>query len=256
MTRAGEKMLTTILAATCAVLFVLAVAMQFGLGRGYHWNDADLSAGEAANSGAIDRNPFQLPPQSDFAATSQRPLFNDNRRPAADEGAEAPTDQPPPSPLNISLTGTLLIGKPESRTAMVRENGKVQTIALKEGMPLPGDQGTWTLSQVKKRSAVFKNSAGEEVEVELALASAGQKAGPQSRPGPGGTAAAAAAAAASRAANPPQTGPVSSQSDELQRRIEERRKQMREAAERMKVERQGDQQQPPPPQPPQPPQQQ
>jgi general secretion pathway protein N len=249
MTRAGEKMLTTILATTCGVLFVLAVAMQFGLGRGYHWNDADLSAGEAANSGAIDRKQWQLPPQSDFAATSQRPLFNDNRRPAPDEGAEPATDQPPPSPLNISLTGTLLVGKPESRMAMVRENGKLQTIALKEGMPLPGDQGTWTLSQVKKRSAVFKSNAGEEVEVELAVASAGQKAGPQSRAAPGGTtaAAAAAAAAANHAANPPQTGPVSSQSDELQRRIEERRKQMREAAERMKVERQGDQQQPPPP---------
>ncbi len=253
MTRAGEKMLTTMLASACGVLFVLAVAMQFGLGRGYHWHDPDSSAADAANGGAIDRDPFQLPPQSGFAAISQRPLFNDDRKPSKEETADSTPDTPPPSPLNISLTGTLLVGKPESRMAMVRENGKAQTIALKEGMPLPGDQGTWTLSQVKNRSAIFKSTAGEEVEVELAIANAGQKPGPQSRLGAAGTAAAAAATAANRAGNP--QGPVSSQSEELQRRIEERRKQMREAAERMKAERQGGEPVPPPP-PPNPAQQQ
>jgi len=246
MTRAGEKMLTTLLASACGVLFVLAVAMQFGLGRGYHWNNADPNAGEATNGGAIDHVPFQLPPQSEFVAISQRPLFNDDRKPGKEEAPDSTPDTPPPSPLNISLTGTLLVGKPESRMAMVRENGKAQTIALKEGMPLPGDQGTWTLSQVKNRSAIFKSTAGEEVEVELAVANAGQKPGPQARLGTAGTAAAAAAAAANRAGNAPQ-GPVSSQSEELQRRIEERRKQMREAAERMKAERQGGGEPAPPP---------
>jgi general secretion pathway protein N len=247
MTRAGEKMLTTILASACGVLFVLAVAMQFGLGRGYHWNDAELNGGETANGGAIDRDPFQLPPQSNFVAISERPLFNDDRKPVKDDAADSTADTPPPSPLNISLTGTLLIGKPEKRMAMVRENGKTQTIALKEGMPLPGEQGTWTLSQVKNRSAIFKSTAGEEVEVELAIASAGQKPGPQARVGT----AAAAAAAANRAGNPLPAGPVSTQSEELQRRIEERRKQMREAAERMKAERQGGGEpvRPPPPNP-------
>jgi general secretion pathway protein N len=238
-------MLTTILASSCGVLLVLAVAMQVGLGRGYHWSAADRNLGEAANGGAIDRDPYQLPPQSNFVAISQRPLFNDDRKPAKDEAADSTPDTPPPSPLNISLTGTLLVGKPESRMAMVRENGKTQTIALKEGMPLPGDQGTWTLSQVKNRSAIFKSTAGEEVEVELAIASAGQKPGPQARAGT----TAVAAAAANRAGNPPAAGPVSTQSEELQRRIEERRKQMREAAERMKAERQGGGAPVPPPNP-------
>jgi general secretion pathway protein N len=244
MTRAGEKMLTTVLASACGVLLVLALAMQFGLGRGYHWLDAETAA-EATGGAAIDRDSFELPPQSNFAATNQRPLFNDDRKPGKEEGPEPP-DMPPPSPLNISLTGTLLVGKPPARTALVRENGKVQTIALKEGMPLPGDQAGWTLSQVKNRSAVFKSGSGEEVEVELAVANAGQKPGPPPRPGIAG----ATPPAAGHAANPPPPGPVSAQSDELQRRIEERRKQMREAAERMKAERQPDQQ-PPPPQAPQ-----
>jgi general secretion pathway protein N len=250
MTRAGEKLVTTVLAVTCGVLFALALAMQFGLGRGYHWLDADKATAETASNAAIDRDPFQLPPQSNFAATNQRPLFNDDRKPTKEEDAGTTPDQPPPSPLNISLTGTLLVGKPPARTAMVRENGKAQTIALKEGMPLPGDQGGWTLSQVKKRSAVFKSNSGEEVEVELAVAIAGQKPNPPPRIG-----GAAPAAAPNHAVNPSQAGPVTAQSDELQRRIEERRKQMREAAERMKTERQNQNEQQPQPPPGQPQQQ-
>lgn len=245
MTRAGEKMLTTVLAATCGVLFVIALALQFGVGRGYHWLDPDAAPVDNAGGGAIDTEQFHLPPQETFAAINQRPLFNDDRRPGKDEPSDNAGDAPPPSPLNISLTGTLLVAKPEARMAMVRENGKVNTIALKEGMPLPGDQGAWTLSQVKNRSAVFKSSTGEEVEVELAMVAAGQKAGPQARnPATPGTPPAPA-----HGQPLPSGAPVTAQSEELQRRIEERRKQMREAAERMKAERQDQQQQQPQQQP-------
>jgi general secretion pathway protein N len=230
-------MLTTALGASCGVLFVLALAMQFGLGRGYHWLEPGSESADAAAGGAIDREPFALPPQTAFAAINQRPLFNDDRRPGKDEPVDTGGETPPPSPLNISLTGTLLAAKPELRTAMVRENGKAQTIALREGMPLPGDQGSWTLSQVKHRSAIFKSTSGEEVEVELAVVNAGQSAGPQARVGAG--AAGAPGKPAHAPGQPP--APVAAQGDELQRRIEERRKQMREAAERMKAERQNEQ---------------
>jgi general secretion pathway protein N len=237
MTRAGEKLLTTALAAGCAVFFAVAVAMQVGIGRGYHWLDPDAGSSDVAAGGSIDREGFQLPPQSNFAVIGERPLFNEDRKPAPEEPVDA-TPVVPPSPLNISLTGTLLVGNPEMRVAMIRENGKVNTVALKEGMPLPGDQAAWTLSQVKKRSAIFKNTAGEEAEVELATLNASQKAGP-ARPG---------GLAASHSTTPaPPAGPVA-QSEELQHRIEERRKQMREAAERMKAQQ--------PPDPSQQPQQQ
>jgi general secretion pathway protein N len=242
MTRAGEKMVTTVLASTCGVLFLLALAMHFGVGRGYHWLDVDDNAAAGAQGGvAIDRAPFQLPPQSDFVAINERPLFNEDRRPTKEEVAESTPEGPPPSPLNISLTGTLLVGKPPVHMAMVRENGKANTIALKEGMPLPGDQGAWTLSQVKNRSAIFKSSTGEEVEVELAMVAASPKAGPQPRPpAPGAPPPQQAGAKAGSAAG----APVTAQSEELQRRIEERRKQMREAAERMKNQQQQNQPQP------------
>jgi general secretion pathway protein N len=240
MTRAGEKMLTTTLAVACGVLFVVALAMQFGLGRGYHWLEVQPDSANVAAAGAIDREPFQLPPQTNFAAIEERPLFNEDRKPGPEGPDTGTVDTPPPTPLNISLTGTLISGKPEVRVAMVRENGKAETVGLKEGMPLPGEQGAWTLSQVKKRSAIFKSSTGEEVEVELAVVTAGQKSGLPTKPG--------APVPPNRVASQPAGAPpVPGQSEELQHRIEERRKQMREAAERMKAQRQNE----PPPPPPQ-----
>jgi general secretion pathway protein N len=235
MTRAGEKALTLTLAGACAALFALALAMQLGVGRGYHWDEDGAGAGEPVAGAAIDDRQFALPPQTEFAVIGERPVFNEDRKPAPEEPNDAP-GAPPPSPLNISLTGTVLVGTPPVHIAMVRENGKATTISLKEGMPLPGDQAAWTLSQVKNRSAIFKSSAGEEVEVELAVASAGQKPNPAPvRPG---------AVAPGHAAAPPPGSPVTAQSDELQHRIEERRKQMREAAERMKAQRPPEQNQP------------
>ena len=91
MSRAGEKMLTTALACTCGALFLLAVAFQFGLGRGYHWLPA-TDATATLQEGNIDKAPFKLPPQSNFAEIQERPLFNDDRKPspasAGDEGSD------------------------------------------------------------------------------------------------------------------------------------------------------------------------
>ena len=245
MTRAGEKMLTTVLASTCGVLFALGLALQFGVGRGYHWLPADTDPAAAGAMADVDRNAYQLPPQAEFAVIDQRPLFNEDRKPSPEEATDATPETPPPSPLNISLTGTMLVGKPELHVAIVRENGKAQSIALKEGMPLPGDQGAWTLSRVKTRSAVFKSSGGEEVEVELAVGNPGQKPGAPPRPGSAPATPTGGRPPPGSAVPLPPPGPETAQAGELQQRIEERRKQMREAAERMKAQRQQDQTNPP-----------
>ena len=243
MTRAGEKMLTTALAGCCGVLFVLGLALQFGIGRGYHWLPPDGDAASTAATADVDRNAYQLPPQAEFAVTNERPLFNEDRKPQPDDEQGTTPESPPPSPLNISLTGTMLVAKPELHIAIIRENGKAQSIALKEGMPLPGDQGAWTLNRVKSRSAIFKGSSGEEVEVELAVGTPGQKPGAPARPGAPATpnAAARGPAGPTPPTPMPPAAPETAQAGELQQRIEERRKQMREAAERMKAQRQQDQ---------------
>lgn len=235
MNSRGGKLLSIALAGACAVLFLLALALQLGVGRGYTWlaPDADTAA---INAGHIDSTPFKLPPEGEFAATQARPLFNEDRKPSPDEPDDANAAPAPPSaPLNIALTGIVLT--PDVRLAMVQDKVKNNAVALKEGMPMPGDQGGWTLTKINPRSAIFREASGEEVEVELSTAVANPNAPgrptagkvsnpPKAPPNPN--------PAAPGLLQAPGAPPNPNQQEALQHRIEERRKQMREEAERMK----------------------
>jgi len=227
----GNRLLSIVLAGICGCLLLLALILQAGWGRGYRWSTLDDSAALAAAN--IDREVFKLPAEKDYAATEARPLFNEDRKPTPETPAEPDKPDVPPSTLNIALTGIVLT--PKLHLALIQDKSKNSTISLREGMPMPGDQGDWTLTELKPRSAIFKQApGGEEVEVELTTAVASQKApaGKTGRPGvpaapppPRGNAAAAPVAA--NGANP-------GAAEQLQRRIEERRRQMRDEAERMK----------------------
>jgi general secretion pathway protein N len=229
----SAKVVSIGLSGLCAVLLLLALAMQFGFGRGYSWLPPDEQTGTSAGVSAIDRTAFKLPPESAFAATQQRPLFNADRQPTPDTPDEPDTPPPPQVPLNIALTGVILT--PDLRVAMVHDKLKNTNVALKEGMPMEGDQGGWTLTKVNARSAVFRETSGDEVEVELSAA----VASPSSNP---------AAAEHGRAGAPvvPPRSPVaaapSPQAQALQKRIEERREQMRAEAERLREQKKQQQQ--------------
>lgn len=229
----GARMFSLVLALACGVLLLLALVLQFGFGRGYSWSSADDDAVAAVGGGAVDRQPFKLPPEASFAETTTRPLFNDDRKPTPDAPVEV-VAAPPSAPLNISLTGVILT--PQLHLAMIHDNTKNDPFSVKEGMPLPGDLGGWTLVKVKERSAMFKEAAGDEVEVELSTAVASPKPGTPP-PRPGGAAPASAAPAPQFGPKPPAPAvkaPDSAQAEQMQRRIEERRKQMRDEAERLK----------------------
>ncbi len=230
----GARLLTLALAGICGVLLLLALVLQAGWGRGYSWLVPDDSA--ALSAASIDREPFKLPVESAYSATDARPLFNDDRKPTP-EGPDDVTPPPPPSqPLNVALTGIVLT--PQLHLALIQDKAKNTTISLKEGMPMPGDQGGWTLTEIKPRSAIFKEMSGDEVEVELTTAVASQKPGnaPGARGKPGSAVAANQAGNKSPPPPPPGTAgsPNPQAAEQLQRRIEERRKQMRDEAERLK----------------------
>lgn len=235
----GAKLFTLILAGACALLLLLALLLQFGFGRGYSWLDPDPERDNALAAVAIDREPFKLPPEDSFAVTDARPIFNEDRKPTP-IGPDDPITPPPPTvALNVALTGVILT--PELHMAMIQDKAKNNSISLKEGMPMPGDQGGWTLAEVKQRSAIFKEMSGDEVEVELTMAVASPKPGSAASkaggpPAKAGAPATAQAGARTGAPPPPvQPGQSNPQAaEQLQRRIEERRKQMRDEAERLK----------------------
>ncbi len=232
------RMTTLGLAGLCGLLVLAALIQLAGYGRGYGWLPPDESAPEEL-AGTIDRQPFSLPAATRFSEVSERPLFNDDRKPTPVADVEVLPDQPPPVPLNVTLTGVIVVRKtesqPELRVAMVRDNARNETMSLKVGMPLGGDQSGWTLTRLEPRVAVFTNAADETAEVELQTAATPPgkpMTPPRAPPAVPGTPPPPPGAVA------PEAKPGGADTD-LAKRIEERRRQMREEAERMRAERRG-----------------
>lgn len=229
--RAAE-MATRVLLGICGVFGALLLVLYAGYGRGYGWlSDAEGTRQLAA--GSIDRAPFVPPPLSTFAAIDQRPLFNEDRRPAPIE-ATAAADAPPQVPLNILLTGVIVT--PQTRIALLTDKTRNQPLSLKVGMPLEGDQATWTLIEINPRSVVFESINNERSEVDLEVAGSAPSA-PNMRP-PTGT---PPPGDGKIPASPPGVQqPVQSgnSNEDLAKRIEARRRQMREEAEKLRQQQQ------------------
>ncbi len=234
----AARLTTKTLIGICGALLLLAIVQYAGLGRGYHW--AADGEGDAVHAplGTIDNKPLKLPPETAFADIDAHPLFNEDRKPTPLDAAEG-GDTPPPSPLNVTLTGVILDEKNHVRIAMLQDKARNQAIALKVGMPLEGDQASWTLVEVKPRGVVFKSASNEtaEVELETAAAPTPPAGGKQPvRPGPGQPPRPNAPPGANNARPNPGTGVKNTDAGaDLARRIEERRKQMREDAERLRA---------------------
>ena len=221
------RMLTLVLAGVCGFLLLSALIQFAGYGRGYGWLPPDSSS-EQIVSVEIDQTPIKIPPMSNFVEVENRPLFNDDRKPTPHDDSEPEDEAPPAVPLNVTLTGVIIVRKTEStselRIAMVRDNMRNESLQLKVGMPLGGDQAGWTLVSVEPRLATFRNASDEKAEIEL------------------NTAATAARAQAPKAPPPrPPAAPMRKQDNsaesDLAKRIEERRRQMREEAERLRSQR-------------------
>ena len=221
------RLATHTLGGICGGLLLLAVLQYAGFGRGYGWSDDVAGDVERGGVGRIDNTPVQLPPESAFAAISRHPLFNDDREPTpVDAAASGEDEAPPPSPLSVILTGVIL--DRDVKIAMLQDLTRNQPVALRVGMPLEGEQASWTLVDVKPRGAVFRNAANETTEVELQT-SVAQPPPPRERGRRPGD-----APAATRNAQPP--AQKQDANADLAQRIEERRRKMREDAERLRGE--------------------
>jgi general secretion pathway protein N len=224
------RLATNVLVGICAALMLVAILQYAGFGRGYAWSDDDGSAESAAAPGDIDKQALQMPPASAFAAVDEHPMFNDDRQPTPVDAAGS-AGTPPPSPLNVALTGIILDEENHVRVAMLQDKARNQAVALRVGMPLEGEQASWTLVEVKPRLVVFRNAANETAEVELETALK-----PSAGGAPGGAARGEKASAQGATPRPGAEAPKKSAdaSSDLAHRIEERRKQMREDAERLR----------------------
>jgi general secretion pathway protein N len=215
----AARLTTTVLGAVCAFLVLTALLQYAGVGRGYRWAPDDPASAPPLPGSAVDEKPLKFPPANAFASVEAQPLFNEDRKPtpidASGEGGADASDAPQ-NPLNITLTG--IVSTSSVKIAMVQDKARNQSVALKVGMPLEGDQASWTLVEVKPRSVVFQSAANERTEVELETSTA-QPPPPRSAHSP---------------AKPANARENQRGSADLAKRIEERRKQMREDAEKQR----------------------
>ena len=244
------RLTTTALGAACGFLVLTALLQYAGVGRGYSWAPDDpASAPPLPGGGAVDEKPLKLPPASAFAEVEAHPLFNEDRKPTPIDASEGEDSAAPQNPLNITLTG--IVSTSSVKIAMVQDKARNQSIALKVGMPLEGDQASWTLVEVKPRSVVFRSAANERTEVELETSVAQPAKAPPPRTARTGTPAAPGATGAH--GNTSTADNKRGDSGDLAKRIEERRRQMREDADKQR--NQSGKGKPPPPNPPAPPKQ-
>lgn len=224
----AARLLTRVLAGACAVLLLLALLQYAGLGGGHRWAAVE-HAGEVTVA-EVDRRPVELPPATAFGEIAAHPLFNADRQPTPldlAEGSGEEEDMPPPSPLNVALTGIIVDADSGVQIAMLLDRASNAAMALRVGMPLAGEQAGWTLVEVRPRAVVFRSVADETAEIELETAvvqPTPQRPQRTARPTRGTSAPQPAARSATSEKGDPNA--------DLARRVEERRRQMREEAER------------------------
>jgi general secretion pathway protein N len=157
MNAAAQRRLTAPLAAAVLLLGLLFLLFLAGIGRGVHWAAPRKPAPLPAQHAATLPPPV---PVEHYAPAWQQPLFNPDRKPvahAASGGGGQLGD--------MQLTGIILT--PTLRMALLhnkRAGDTGQELRVREGTRLP--DGSWTLVEVKARSAVFDSSSGR-VELEL-----------------------------------------------------------------------------------------
>lgn len=233
------RMLTLGLAATCGLLLLIAVAQQFGVGRGYHWNaTGEVATDDLPTASGIQQDVAALGPESQYHAVQERPLLNEDRKPTPIDSSEGTEGIAPQVPLNVTLTGVIIT--PDVKLAMLRDNVKGDALSLREGMPLPGDQSVWTVVEILARKVVLKSANNETNELPLDVAAV---TSPATTPTAPRVAAAPPPGTPPPANVPPPPMPTdpnvvanapNDRAAELQKRIEERRREMREQAERLR----------------------
>ncbi len=99
-----------------------------------------------------------------------RPVFSQERKPFVSlvETDETQEDNPEPiAELKAKLTGIVLT--PDQSYAMILDNLTNEREVYRVGMPLDGEQGGWTLTEIQARKVVFTSEDDKTEELELAV---------------------------------------------------------------------------------------
>ena len=237
MTTNLGKMITLALGGLCLLLLLVGGLQVAGVGGGISALDAaatteDLTA-DTGNAPGLEL--VALAEEDSYRLVGQRALFNDDRRPyIGDEEELPPGVGPDGEPLDappVDLTAVVagIIITPEHRIAMVRDEKTRKTMKVREGMPLEGELGSWSVREIAPRKVSFDGQDGSEAELELLVHT-------QALPGGARKAARTSNTRRNRARNEETKAENDnnneSRAEEIRRKVAERRAQMRADAAR------------------------
>jgi len=179
-----RNLLTVLLVGVVVLLVAAAIVQMMLLDR------VDLERIAPSGRTTIDDSAVEVPdPGLDergaYAAITDRPVFFSDRSlpvvemPDPDEEVsepEEPEEEPDPvEDLRAVVAGIVIT--PEMRMAMVRDEVVGQTLVLREGMSLEGEQAAWRLESIAPRRVNFVSVDGRESGLELEVHTSGLTAG-------------------------------------------------------------------------------
>lgn len=189
---------------------------------------------------------WKMPEASAYDESSARALFSENREPLKIDRSKSPSgmagsaeNAAPQVPLNITLGGVIIA--PNLRLAIVTDNATGKVVTLKEGMPMPGDLGGWTLRDIERAKVTFNGgeSLGDTV-VELKPFGSAQGGSPfNAMLGQEQQQLVQPATVNNNIYMPPGMADAEAQAraEEIRRKVEQRRQELRDEAARLATEK-------------------
>jgi hypothetical protein len=157
-----------ILASICAFLLLIAVLLVFVGTRPV--SPGDVAMSEMDLELEPKTQPVELEPIGRYRVVTDRPLFNETRRPVIEveesgqpeaEEVQVEVREAP----KVNLTGVVIT--PEVRLVSLTPQGGGEPMVFGEGRPMRGDYNGWAVKEVSPRSATLESRDGQEVHLAL-----------------------------------------------------------------------------------------
>lgn len=154
------------------ILMLISAMQLFGWGKGI--GSLEAEAFDPSNLAQLEvLGPDDQKVKIDNKTVVQiidAPLFNADRKPFVGDDLLAETDEEEvpeveADPLKAKVTSIIITG--ENSYAMVFDELSNASVTLKQGMPLPGDQGLWMVDAINPRAVTFVADGEEPVELSL-----------------------------------------------------------------------------------------
>lgn len=171
-------------------------------------------------------------PLEEYAVVSERPVFNEDRRPAPVLAENGEIEEPPVDEFlgqpDVKLAGVVIT--PSLRMATLKSPDHQQSLVAFEGKPLEGEFGSWQVSRIEERMVTLSSADGEEMQLELQVHDAVIKEPPKPERPAARSEDEAEAELQAQAEGSEESEPMT-RAEEIRQRIEERREELRRAAE-------------------------